>query len=156
MGVRGSVAEGRCGRGGRLLTFGGWRVSLEGETGMMPTGTTPSEFMLLVCLTVGCAVMDYVLRLAGWMRESQAASFWEWSTRHRPERKLKGVEALGAVRAFYRSPVAFLFVGLPLFASCCGTIVMSLLRDPGGGFIRGRSRSIIVCCRGFGKDGPGG
>ena len=100
---------------------------------MMPTGTTPSEFMLLVCLTVGCAVMDYVLRLAGWMRESQAASFWEWSTRHRPERKPKGVEALGAVRAFYRSPVAFLFVGLPWFASCCGTIVMSLLRDPGGG-----------------------
>ena len=104
---------------------------MDGETGMMPTGTTPSEFMLLVCLTVGCAVMDYVLRLAGWMRESQAASFWEWSTRHRPERKPKGVEALGAVREFYRSPVAFLIVWLPWLAYCCGNIVISLLRDVG-------------------------
>ena len=138
------------------MTFGGWRVSLEGQTGMMLAETTLSDCMLIVGISVVMVLVEYVVGLAGWRRESQAASFWEWSTRHRPERKLKGVEAVGAVRAFYRSPVAFLFVGLPLFASCGGTIVMSLLRDPGGGFIRGRSRSIIVCCRGFGKDGHGG
>ena len=117
--------------GGRLLTFGGWCVSLWGETGMMLAETTLSDCMLIVGISVVMVLVDYVLRLAGWMRESQAASFWEWSTRHRPERKLKGVEAVGAVREFYRSPVAFLIVGLPGFAFCCGTILMFLLRDAG-------------------------
>lgn len=117
--------------GGRLLTFGGWRVSLGGETGMMLAETTLSDCLLIVGISVAIAVVDYVVGLAGWRRESQAASFWEWSTRHRPERKLKGVEAVGAVREFYRSPVAFLIVGLPGFAFCCGTILMFLLRDAG-------------------------
>jgi hypothetical protein len=98
---------------------------------MMPTRTTLADCILIVGLTVVVVVGEYVLRRAGWMRESQAASFWEWSTRHRPERKLKGVEALGAVREFYRTPVAFLIVGLPGLAFCCGTTLMFLLRDAG-------------------------
>jgi hypothetical protein len=87
--------------------------------------------MVIVGLTVVVVVGEYVAGLAGWTRESQAASFWEWSTRHRPEWKLKGVEAVVAVREFYRSPVAFLIVGLPWLAFSCGTILMFLLRDAG-------------------------
>jgi hypothetical protein len=99
--------------------------------GIMPPGTTLFDCMVLIGISVGGALVDYLVGLAGWMRESQAASFWEWSTRNRPERKLKGVEAVGAVREFYRSPVAFLIVGLPWLAFCCGNIVTSLLRDAG-------------------------
>lgn len=51
--------------------------------------------------------------------------------RSRHGRTIEAAEAEGAVREFYRSPVAFLIVGLPGFAFCCGTILMFLLRDAG-------------------------
>lgn len=98
---------------------------------MMLAETTLLDCMGLFGIWVVSVVVDYVIARAGWTRESQAASFWEWSTRHRPERKLKGVEAVVAVREFYRSPVSFLIVGLPGFAFCCGTTLMFLLRDEG-------------------------
>lgn len=51
--------------------------------------------------------------------------------RSRHGRTIEAAEAEGAVREFYRSPVAFLIFWLPWLANSCGNIVISLLRDVG-------------------------
>ena len=117
--------------GGRLLTFVGWRVLLVGLMEPMPPRTTLSNCIFVIAISVGIALVFYVAGRAGWWRRVEAERFSARWVMSRPGKKIEAAEAEGAVREFYRSPVAFLIVWLPWLAYCCGNIVISLLRDVG-------------------------
>ena len=97
----------------------------------MPPRTTLSDCMGVIAISVGMALVFYVAGRAGWWRRVEAERFSARWVRSRPGKKIEAAEAEGAVREFYRSPVAFLIVWLPWLAYCCGNIVISLLRDVG-------------------------
>jgi hypothetical protein len=87
--------------------------------------------MGLIVFSVGMAVVQYVVGRAGWWRKVEAERFSARWVGSRPGRTIEAAEAEGAVREFYRSPVAFLIFWLPWLAVGCGNIVISLLRDVG-------------------------
>ena len=106
-------------------------MSLVGMMEPMPPRTTLSDCMGLIVFSLGMALVQYVVGRVGLWRRLEVGWFSARWMRSRPGRTIEAAEAEGAVREFYRSPVAFLIVWLPWLASSCGNIVISLLRDVG-------------------------